>query len=124
MSDNNAHSAVRGNWAPSSQYSFQAQQGNDGPPVVFPQPPLGQPNPMAPAPRAPQPQITGNQGGAADTRKDGTGNGKDGQQPFPELGRVGSVLGWMLEFISPRSSTVETSRSQSINSGMVNLRSC
>src|SRR5438477_5344465 len=111
MSDNNAHSAVRGNWAPSSQYSFQAQQGNDGPPVVFPQPPLGQPNPMAPASTAPQPQITGNQGGAADTRKDGTVNG---QQPFPELGRVGSVLGWMLEFISPRSSTVETSRGQSI----------
>jgi hypothetical protein len=31
--------------------------------------------------------------------------------PFPELGRAGSVFGWMLDFVSPRSSNAQDASS-------------
>jgi hypothetical protein len=95
-------------------YVGQGQQTNVPPQHTYPQPPPGQPNPFAPAPTAPHnAQGAQSKGATAGVKGTNATDGKQGRQPFPELGRAGSWFGWVLDFISPpASSTAQNGHAQ------------
>jgi len=63
------------------------------PPSITPPPPLAQ------------------FGATAGPQNNPTQTEKKEDAPFPELGRAGSVLGWLVSFVSPRTPTAATSPS-------------
>lgn len=50
-------------------------------------------------------------------KPDNTSSSRPQDAPFPELGRAGSVLGWMLDYVSPRTSNAQDTLSADVAAG-------